>query len=169
VSLAQTVFGVLLVAALLVLSLFYGWRQVRALRGLRRAPGLPDEEARYERHRGWRRLVSCALMLLLAGLLAGALAYLEGQAQRYADMQDAVAAGAPPREPTDDETRFLLLYGRYWIGLLLVLLAVVLLAALDLWATRRYGLQQHRKLAADRRAMIQRQVERMRGERNGHR
>ena len=47
-------------------------------------------------------------------------------------------------------------------------MAVIFLAALDFWATRRYGLHQHRKIIADRRAMIEREVSRLRQERNGH-
>ena len=64
-STVQIVFGVLLVGVLLFLSLFYAWRQVRALRELRSRQGPPDEEALYERAKARRRLVSCALTLLL--------------------------------------------------------------------------------------------------------
>jgi hypothetical protein len=53
------------------------------------------------------------------------------------------------------------------VALLVVLLAVVVLAALDLLAIRRWGLRQFRKLQADRRAMIERQASRLRQGRNG--
>ena len=62
----QTVFGVVLVATLLFLAVFYGRRQVRLLRRLRAFPDLPEEEAIYERRQAWRRLVCSGLMLLLA-------------------------------------------------------------------------------------------------------
>jgi hypothetical protein len=166
VGLPQIVFGVLLVAALLFLSVFYGVRQVRVLRQLPRA-ALPQEEWRYERGKARRRLVSCALTLLLAVLFAVALAYLEAPAGALAEQREGLsAADAPPF--SDDQRHFLRLYGGYWIAVLLVLLVVILLAALDLWATRRFGLRQHKKLQADRRAMIEREVVRLRGERNGH-
>jgi hypothetical protein len=51
---------------------------------------------------------------------------------------------------------------------LLVLMIVVFMAALDYWATRRYGLRQHRKIIDDRRAMIEREISRLRQQRNGH-
>jgi hypothetical protein len=157
----QIVSGALLVVALLSVACYYGFRQVRELRGLWRAPQLPDEEARYRRRRAWRRLVGSGLMLLLAGLLTGALVYLEAPIQRLVDRD--VPAPATPGEVT-----FLRFYGGYWIVIMLVLMAVVFLAAFDLWATRRWGLRQHRQIQADRRAMIERQVSRLRQERNGH-
>ena len=49
-----------------------------------------------------------------------------------------------------------------------MLLTVLALAAVDLFSTRSYARQAYRKLQADRRAMIERQVTRLRGERNGH-
>jgi hypothetical protein len=159
----QIVSGALLIVALLSVSVYYGFRQVRELRGLRRGPGLPAEEALYQRRRAWRRLAGCGLMLLLAGLLAGALVYLEAPAQRLADQGVPSADAFTPRERD-----FVRLYGGYWIAFLLLLMAVVFLAAFDLWSTRRWGLRQHRKLQADRRAMIERQVTRLRQERNGH-
>ncbi len=162
----QIVFGVLLVAALLFLALFYAVRQVHALRALR-SGDLPDDEARYERGKAWRRLASCALLLVLAGLLAVALAYLEAPAQIIAEQREGHdASTAPPFTP--EQRDVLRLWGWNWIAILVVLLVVVALAAIDLWATRRFGLHQAYKLQADRRAMIERQVIRMREERNGH-
>ena len=51
----QTVSGVLLVVVLLSVSLFYGWRQLRALRAFRHKPDLPAEEASHDRRQAWRR------------------------------------------------------------------------------------------------------------------
>jgi di/tricarboxylate transporter len=160
----QTVFGALLVAALLFVSLFYAWRQFRALRALRASPP-PDEEARYEHAKARRRLANSVLMLVLAGLLASGLVYFEAPAQRLADQRDAEPEGKP-LSPQDRP--FARAYGWYWIAVLLVLLAVVVLAAIDLFSTRRYGLRQYRKLQADRRAMVEHQVARLRQQRNGH-
>ena len=160
----QTVFGALLVAALLFVSLYYAWRQLRALRALRGA-SLPDEEMRYERAKARLRLINSVLTLLLAGLLIAGLVYLEGPAQRLADERAAAPDGQPL---TPQERVFVRLYGWFWIAFMLILLAVVALAAVDLFSTRRYGLRQHRKLQADRRAMIERQAARIRQQRNGH-
>jgi hypothetical protein len=156
----QIISGAALVATLLGVSSYYAWRQLRALRGLRRTPGLPDAEARYVRRQAWRRLVGCVLMLVMAGLLAVTLLYLEGPTQQIADR----GVGLPP---TPEERDFLSLWVGGWIAILLVLMAVVFLAAWDLWATRLYGVREMRKIQADRRAMIERQASRVRRQRNG--
>jgi cytochrome c-type biogenesis protein CcmH/NrfG len=168
VSWQQTLFGAVLVAALLFLSIFYTWRQVLALRRLRLTPDLPADEMSYQRRQAWRRLVTCALMFVLAVLLTGALVYLEEPAQRLADARDAAQKAGEPDELSPEDRGFARFYGAFWMIFLLVLMVVVLLAALDLWSTRRYGLREHRKLLADRRAMLERQVAQLRQERNGN-
>jgi hypothetical protein len=164
---SQIIFGAALVVVLLALSFYFGWRQLQALRALRRKPDLPREEARHELVKAWRRLISCALTLILAGLLATLMLFFEDTAQRFAEERLAL----PDNQRTifnPQEKTFIRVYTGTWIALLLVLLVVVLLAAIDLWATRRHGLRAYRKLQADRRAMIERQVIRLRQERNGH-
>jgi hypothetical protein len=164
---SQIVFGTALVVVLLVLSFTFGWRQIVSLRELRQKPDLPDDEARHERIKAWRRLLSCTLTLVLAILLAVQMIFFEDQAERFAQQRQALPA--EQRDTfTDQEKTFLRVWGGTWIALLLVLLVVVLLALIDLWATRRHGLRAYRKIQADRRAMIERQVIRMRQERNGH-
>jgi len=162
----QIVSGTLLVVLLVALSVYTAWRQVRALQALR-ASSLPDEEHRYEHRKAWRRLINSTLTFVLAALLVVGMVLLEDPAQRLADLRDAVAD--PDQHPlTPEQKAFVRFYGTFWIVFLLILLAVLVLAALDLWSTRRYGLRAHRKLQADRRAMIERQVTRLRQQRNGH-
>jgi hypothetical protein len=153
------VFGGLLAAGVLAVAVAWGWRQLRALRRLGDDPDLADDERRRQRYQAWRRLAGCVLMLLLAGLLAGALLCLEDRAERLA-----------PKAPdwTPDERSFLRFYTLYWIALLLVLLALMIVTGYDLWALRRQARREHRQLQADRREMIERQVGRLRQERNGH-
>ena len=55
----------------------------------------------------------------------------------------------------------------YLSGGLFVLLMLLVLATMDFWATARYGLSQHRKLQADHRAMLKKEVDKHRQERNG--
>lgn len=155
----QIVFGAALVAALLGVALYYAWRQVRALRRLRHLPDLPGAEARYVRRQAWRRLAGSVLMLVLAGLLAVVLVYLEAPTQQIADRSDTPLSS--------DERNVVNLWAGGWIAILLVLMVVVFLAAWDLWATRLYGVRELRKIQADRRAMIERQASRVRRERNG--
>jgi hypothetical protein len=104
-------------------------------------------------------------MLLLAGLLAGALIYLEATAQRLADQREAAPEGAP-YVWTPAERVFLRFWGGYWIGVLLVLLALMVLTGYDLWSLRRRALHEYRRLQADRRDMIERQMVRLRQERD---
>ena len=163
---SEVVIGVLLAVLLLTLALTFGARQVASLRRLRQADGLPEEEHRYERRKAWRRLVSCGLMLIMAGLLGG-LQFYASPAQEMADERVRLEADEAPTW-TAQEKFFVRAYFGSWIAVLVVLLVLLALAGVDLWATRRYGLRQYRKIAEDRRAMIQRQVNRMRQQRNGH-
>jgi hypothetical protein len=171
----QVAVGWALVVALLALAVYYGWRQLRLMRQLRGSADPGSVEALYLRARARRRLRGSALMLLLAAQLAGAMIFLEGRAQRQADQADARAGareqGEEPPPPTPEERSFFRFYTAYWVGILLVLLGMVLLALGDLWATRSFGLRAHRQLQAERREMINRQIARLRQEkqeRNGH-
>lgn len=158
---SQIVFGSVLVGVLLLLSGYYGRRQFVALRRLRNET-LPGEEARHERAKAVRRLVSCGLLLVLGLLLAGALMWPEPALQSILDQYQGVA----DPEYTDAEKQTIRLWGGAWIAILVLLLIVVGLAAADLWSTRGHALRQFRKLQADRRAMIQRQTGRLREERD---
>ncbi len=161
----EVVIGLLLAVVLFALALFYGSRQVAALRKLRQDETLPDEECRYERRKAWRRLVSCGLMLVMALLVTG-LQFYAAPARHIADERGPLGVDEVP-DLTAQEKTFLRVYFGSWIAVLLLLLVVLALAALDLWATRRYGLRQYRKLSEDRRAMVRRQADRLRQERNG--
>lgn len=164
-SWSEIIFGSALVAGLTALGCFFGQRQWQHLRELR-TTSLPDEEMTWERRKAWRRLISSGLLLVLAVLLGMLLAVYEPAAQRLADEREGLTAEeAPPF--TAEQRMFLRIWGGTWIAILLVLMTVVFLAAIDLWATRRYAQRQFRKLQADRRSMIERQMIRLRQERNG--
>jgi hypothetical protein len=164
----QIVFGIALVVVLLFVAILYFVRQIVSLRRLRQTEEMPLDERAYLLSRARRRLVNSILMFVLGIMLAVDLAYLEVPAQQLADQRTAQEQeGEAP--PLDAEQRvFARLYGGFFVLFLLVLMVVIFLAAFDYWATRRYGLGQRRKLLADRRAMIEREVARLRQERNGH-
>ncbi|HEY7427420.1 MAG TPA: hypothetical protein VH682_24515, partial [Gemmataceae bacterium] len=164
----QIIFGGVLVLVLLFVAALYGVRQVLTLRRLRAAEEMALEERDYLHRRARRRLLMSLLLFLLGVMLMAALLYLETPAQRLADQREAQEqqGDSPPLSP--EQRLFARFYTSFWLVFLLVLMIVVLLAAVDFWATRRYGLRQHRKLVADRRAMIEREVSRLRQERNGH-
>lgn len=164
----QIIFGVILVLVLLFVAVLYIVRQIVALRWLRAAEEMALEERAYLHGRARRRLVTSLLLFVLGVMLAGALIYLEAPAQQLADNRDAMRQQGDAT-PLDEEQRlFARSYLIFWILFLLILMTVIFLAALDYWATRRYALRQHRKIIDDRRAMIEREVSRLRQERNGH-
>jgi hypothetical protein len=165
----QILFGTILILVLLFVAILYSVRQFQTLGRLRAAEEMPLEERDYLRSRAWRRLLCSLLMLVLAVMLTGALVYLENPAYQLVELRAALEREEGTLPPLSDEWKlFARSYTVFWIVFLLVLMTVVFLAALDFWATRRYGLRQHRKIIADRRAMIEREVARLRQQRNGH-
>lgn len=162
---AQIVAGALLVILLVGVSGFFLGRQVQALRDLPRLP-VADEERRRLRHQTYRRLVCSSLLLLLGFLLAAALLFLEGPAQQLAIERDELFKAGRLTELTGPQRDFVRVWGWFWVVFLLLLMAVVFLAAFDIWATRRHALREHRKIQADRRAMLEQQINRLRHERN---
>lgn len=160
-----------LLAGLLVLV--GGYYLLTAIRTLQRTTPayemLPDER-RFLRRQSWRRLVNSALMLVLAVLMVGA--YLVGLPQRAAEIgQEREAAaqkaedGRPP-QLTDEQRQFGRFFAASVIAFLMLLFVIVMMAGLDLLATRRYALYKFRQIQTDRRAMIQRQLDKWREERN---
>ncbi len=165
----QILFGAVLVVALLFVAVFYTVRQILSLRRLREAEEMQLEERAYLHSRARRRLVTSLLMFLLGGMLLVDLLFLEVPAQQLADHQRERIEQEGDAPPLNAEQRsFARVYGWFFISFLLVLMIVVFMAALDYWATRRYGLRQHRKIIDDRRAMLEREISRLRQERNGH-
>jgi hypothetical protein len=164
---SELIFGSILVVALLSLAAYYGWRQVQMLRGLRVADERSPEERQYTRRQAWRRLVTCALMVVFAGLLVGSLA-LDPSVRRVASHNEEALQNneEPLRDPGDRQSAQI--YAIYWIITLLVLLAILVLAALDLMAIRRYGRTKLLQIQTDRRAMIESEIARLRRDRNGH-
>jgi hypothetical protein len=164
---AQLIFGVVLVLVLFFVAILYIVRQIQTLRRLRAAEEMALEERAYLHDRARRRLVTSLLLFLLGVMLAGGLIYLESPAQKLADDRDAMRQQGDTAPLDPEQREFARVYLVFWILFLLILMAVIFLAALDYWATRTYALRQHRKIIDDRRAMIEREVSRLRRERNG--
>ena len=166
-ALLQLICVTLAIPVLLGVSFFFAWRQCVELRRLREGPPLPAAEMRQQRGQARRRLVTCGLLVILALLLAGAQLFLEERADKLIDEQQARAQvdGTEP-DLTPEQQKFARVYGVYWMVCLVVLLAVVGLAGLDLWQTRRRGLRERRKLLDDQRGMLRRELTRLRQERD---
>ncbi len=154
--LPQAIFGGLLVLVLLASA---GWTWVRQRALLGELKGDEGDEAKHLRRRAWRRMVCGILMALLGVMLAGVLLFLEDPAQKLAD-EGPVAASEP------DQRGFVKLYGWSWVAILLLMLALVVLAGIDLWAVWRHGLRQMKQLQQDRRDMIAHEAAHLRRRRN---
>jgi len=163
----QIVLGVAFIVILLAMAGYFVWQQLQARRTLRTSPDLDPEERRYLQGQVWRRLICSGLMVLLAGMLATSF-YLEGPASQLVREGEANRERGERLPPTPEQEQFVTLYSAYWVAFLLVLLAVVMLAGVDFFAIRNYGMRQLRRIRADRRAMLEGELARLRSQRNGH-
>jgi hypothetical protein len=155
--------AVVIACVLLGLAVF-GWRQWLTLHARARQPELSPEDRHYFQAQANRRLIISAIMLVLAVLLAGI--YLSGQGL---PLTPPGGASAAPARPDEESTRSRnAQYSLLWIIFSLLLLGLVILAFIDMRAIRRYGLRHYRQIQADRRDMLEREVARLRSERNGH-
>jgi hypothetical protein len=163
----QIAFTSLLIVVLLALAGFTVWREWLTWRRSERKIDLSPEDRLYVRWQVRRRLACAALMVLLAGLLALSF-ILEGPANQLVAQGEAARARGEWAPLDPEQERFFHLWGGFWIVALLVLLAIIILAGLDFLAIRRYGQRHMRQIQADRRAMIENQIARVRSQRNGH-
>jgi len=164
----EFILATVIVTVLIGLAVFFGWQQWQAMRRLRQAENLHPEDRRYQRMHAGRVFVCCVLMVMVAGMVGGWYVLgLEGSARELG--QQAAVQPEDSDHPLDaNQQRSLTFFTFYWILAILLLLAMVYVAFMDLWAVRRFGLRQIRQLQADRRAMLERQIALMRTERNGH-
>jgi hypothetical protein len=166
----QIIFGTVLIILALGVAGFFAWREVQTLRGLRTQEDLSREDRSYTRNQAWRRLLCSFLMVVFAVLFGGSF-FLEEPAQVLAEQREAARDQGNELPFNPEQARFAEFYRNYWIIMLLVLLAIIILAALDFFAIRRYGRRHYRQIQADRRALIEdfnNELARMRSQRNGH-
>jgi len=152
----QILSGGLLTAILLILSVFYSRQQIENLRLLKSKTLLEPEDLKYHRYQLVLRLSSALLLLFLALMLGFALVFLENRAQDLANLHDD-GFMIP-----EDQKPFTEFYRWFWILFLLLLLMLVVVAGVDLLTVRRWGLQKQRKLLADRREMLEQQLQQIR-------
>ena len=147
----------LLVAACVGAAGIFGWQQVATLRRLRAEPDMPTDDRTYFRRQAIRRLIGCGLLVAIGGLIAGS--YVSGQEAWVAELKTPspkVDPAAPPPDPDVQQRKRA--YVWYWIAVLLLLLALVIVAALDFLAIRGFGARHLRRLYADRKAMLEREL-----------
>jgi hypothetical protein len=158
-----------IIAVLLLVAFYFAWRQLQTLACLRNTGDLSPEDRRYVRNQAWRRLFCSGLMVLLAGLLI--VSAVLGLEKRIAQVgREGEAARLQNETPvlTPEQKSDFQLYTAYWSCALLLVMAMLFTAAVDIWAIFRFGLRHHRQIQADRRAMVESEVARFRKDRNGH-
>jgi hypothetical protein len=157
-----------IVIVLIGLAGYFGWQQLRAIQRLKQTENLHPEDRHYHRLHAGRVFICCVLMIMVAGMVGGW--YVLGLASNLGELGHQ-AAGQPVNSDQHldaAQKRSLTFFTVYWILAILLLLAMVYVAFMDLWAIRRFGLRHMRQLQADRRAMLERQIALLRSERNGH-
>lgn len=157
---------VLLILLLLGLAGYFAWRQFQTLYTLKTARGLPADETHYARRQAFRRLFCSGLMVILAGFLFGWF-FVESN---YREMMRQVEARDVEDRAvgrTEEEKQFVREFWAYVAAGMLVLFILLLVAAVDAFAIARFGLEQHRKLQASHRAMLDDFTSQHRSQRNG--
>jgi hypothetical protein len=156
----------LLVLVTLGVAGYFAWQQTQTLRDLRHRTGLTPEDRTYFHRQAWRRLFGCGLLVIVAVLLSSW--YLLGIDARFDELRDVMqqqrAAGNFSLRPEQEQAKRFFAY--YWIAVLLLLLAIVTLAGIDLNAIRRYAARHARRIRDDRRAMLERELANLRRERS---
>jgi hypothetical protein len=151
--------SIALAALMLAIAIYITMRQRQTLAHLRRDSGLSLEDRRYLHRRAVMRLVSAAFLCILAFLVVGGVV-LEGNLTDLHPEEPVV----PPPESAKDSLRLL---AAYWMGTVLVLMVVMVLAVFDWFATARYGARQRRQLLEESREALAAEVERIRRDRHG--
>src|SRR5205807_7283600 len=136
----------LLVLAVLCVAGFFSWQQVRNLRALSRLDALQPEDRRHVRNVAILRLTSCACLVGIAVLIGAAfVSGLDARAQEIAEQRGALPDGQKP-DLNEEQSATMRLYAACFAAVLLLLFGAVLLAAVDVWAIRRYGLRHYRRI-----------------------
>jgi hypothetical protein len=147
---SELAFGLVAVTVLVGLAAYVSWRQVQTLRHLRSHAEMPPEDQLYHRGQARLRLTLSALMLVLAGLLVGSYFFEE-----------------PLQQLQKGDRDFAFVFIGYWVLILLVLAAMLVLVVMDMRAIARFGVRQRRRLRDDFNATLANEVMLLRGRRNG--
>lgn len=131
-------------------------RQLGNLKKLR-TPNLPSDEYRYRRNLAYRRLVTGALLLILAGLIAGA--FLSGMVRQADEIGNRVRAEGEDRPPpSPEEKEFLRQFVIVWASILVLIFVIISLAVIDMWATRKYAWAQLKRIRSEQQALLERDL-----------
>jgi hypothetical protein len=156
----EVILGGLLAALLVGVAVYFIRQQKKTLALLRSGEPPAREDRLYLRKQVNRRLLCSILMIIIAGMLVGSMFlddWLRGP-PRNQDEIDRLEVGQLDQEKREIAGAKVV----YWVAVLIVIFAMLFLAILDLMATARFGLRQHRQLESERKAMLQEEVSRWR-------
>ena len=140
-----------LLAGIALVSLRYQVRNWRRLRG----ETLASDDRRYLRGIAQRRTINSVLLLVLAGMLAGA--YLAGGQQELTRIA-GLKLQDPPADRTPEDDEFVKAMAIYWSAFLILLFFVIAIAIADYTATSLYGRQQLRRIRQEQRTLLERDL-----------
>lgn len=142
---------------LLLLAVYFAWRQFKTWEWLRRESNLSEEDRRYHLRTVVRRGLGCVLLAALAMLLAGlfGMEIIDRLDELLAQGEQAKKEG---RKLTAEESDFVYFSMRYVGTLALVLFGLLGVAFFDLLALRRFGSRHRKRIRDDRAAMLERQL-----------
>lgn len=121
-------------------------------------------EEKYYRARALRRMIGCFLLIAVGCMLVGSY-FLEPEYQRLAHQVDNQENPQLVPVMESQDKAFFRRFTIYWIVALLFLFGVTIVAALDVWATLRFGFDQHRKLRQTHQAELEEQLRKYRQDR----
>lgn len=145
--------GISLAAILVVVAVYFGWRQRTTLAQLRHDVHIAPEDRLYYVKQICRRLICSVLLILLAGMVVGWF-FLDHDVTALRP-----AEGQPLTEEAKDSLRFI---ATYWIVALGLVLVILLLASFDFMATARFGMRRMRQLENDRRTILEMEAAKLR-------
>lgn len=152
----RIIFGIMALF-LVLLAVWFAFRQSHILRKLREEPNLSPEDQKYYRRTVLRRWVGCGLLIVLAVMIAGLFGM--GILDRLDELRDKGAVAKEQNLKLKPEEEAFLRFGiNYVMVLLLVLVLALAVAVVDIMAIRRYGMRHRRRLREDRQAMLERQL-----------
>jgi len=139
--------GIVIAAVLLAIAVFFIVRQRQTLRTVRADAAMPEDQRQYLLRQCQRRTFGSVLLILLAGMLVGSLFFDYEPIRKPIDEVPVVE-----QEAAKQAVR---LVGVYWMAFLLMLMALMVLAVADFWATARFSVQQQRQLFQQHRDMLE--------------
>jgi hypothetical protein len=128
------------------MALYFGWRQRAAQQAMAFNTNVSREQRLYVLRQTQRRFFGSALLMVLAGLLIGSL-FLDYDVLRRPINEVPLAEQEAAKE-------IVRLVSFYWMSFLLLLMALLALAVIDLWATARHGVQMQKKLFQEHQEML---------------